>query len=597
MRYTVPNIERKLNQVNTGEIFGNLWATKNIDLDSNRGKLRLSERLYEIFNNSDDAQLELPVQFIRTDADQTDRWWALGQDSGLGVGANDGFLFKTTNTSPITGWTQDAIASSPSTAVDDMEIFGQASSYDRLVVSLPTDLTMLNNGAWTASWWVTTLSQSALTSGNPHQLHRFQDILLIADGNLVHQITSALVVTASKLTLPKDYQVIWFADDGYQLYIGTRHTRGGDAKVFIWDGISETYNYNPSVNSFVSYVGIVKDGVCWLVNGKGELMYYNGKSFETAAVFPVTESIRFWDNNTTRPQMIHPNGMKVINEKIHMLVSSQIEGIAYQDNFPSGLWVFDPQVGLYCKNTLGQYDGSTSYDWGGFDVNLVGALVKVDDDIGNYLIGAQVYTSATVTQRQIVVAKARNADSNLTDGYFITPQIASSDVRGFWRRLDIIFDRMDATTHKIIVKYKVKKDTFLDIDTDALVTATWATAGTQLQVVDADTTFDLTALKVGDEVEIINGRGAGLCAHLTVIATGATYTFTLDESDANFTGTCLVRFRRWVKMGTITNDTVRDFRSLRIGQRSPWIQFKIVLRGTMFSPQLQKLVTDMENSR
>src|SRR3990167_1539059 len=154
MQIEIPDRKKKrFYSPNTGEIFGNLWATKNIDLDFNRGKIRLAERLYEVFNNTDDGQLELPVQFIRTDADGTDRWWALGQDSGIGVSANDGFLFKTTNTNPLVGWTQDAIANSPSTAVVDMEIFGTASGRDRLVVSRPTDLSILINGTWTASWW------------------------------------------------------------------------------------------------------------------------------------------------------------------------------------------------------------------------------------------------------------------------------------------------------------------------------------------------------------------------------------------------------------------------------------------------------------
>ncbi len=163
MQIAIPNQENKQwTKSSRGELFGSLWATKNIDLEVNRGKIRLSERIYRLFDSGDDADFEVPVKFIRTDADKTDRWWVLAQASAIGT--TDGLMFKTTGTNPLTGWTQDAIADTPgvtTAGMTGMEIFGQANSYDRLVVARNTDLSRHNNGVWTASWWQTTFGGTA----------------------------------------------------------------------------------------------------------------------------------------------------------------------------------------------------------------------------------------------------------------------------------------------------------------------------------------------------------------------------------------------------------------------------------------------------
>ena len=136
-----PQDTKQFTKPSRGEVYGNLWATKNIDLFSNRGKARLSERMYRVFDDGDDADLEVAVKFLRSNAGGTDRWWALTQ--GGASATNDGLLFKTTATDPLVGWAQDASTATPTDCVDDMEIFGQQDNTDRLIVARSTDLGLL----------------------------------------------------------------------------------------------------------------------------------------------------------------------------------------------------------------------------------------------------------------------------------------------------------------------------------------------------------------------------------------------------------------------------------------------------------------------
>src|SRR3990167_3511206 len=149
-RIKIPS-NKKYSGIHPGEFFGNIWHAKNIDLERVPGSILPSETLSSVFDSTDDTDLSLPIAFIRTAADGTDRWWVMG-----------GKLFKTTNTNPETGWTQDAIASSPTAPVDDMIEF-----VDALLVSTDTNIDRLST-TWTNDWWSSLTGASVMTS-SPHR--------------------------------------------------------------------------------------------------------------------------------------------------------------------------------------------------------------------------------------------------------------------------------------------------------------------------------------------------------------------------------------------------------------------------------------------
>lgn len=581
-----PQDTKQFIKPSSGEIFGNLWATKNIDLEANRGKIRLSERLYRVFDLADDSDFEIPVKFIRSNADQTERWWALTQKDKSSV--SDGLLFKATATDPLTGWAQDAIADSPTDCVDDMEIFGQANSYDRLVVARDTDLAMLNNGAWTASWWDTTLVQDALTATNPHPLEQFMNLLLVVDGNLVHTIDDSLVVVASRIVLPKEYQIIWTANDGLRVYFGTRHLRGGEALVFPWNGTSKTYDPPIPVDSFISLAGVVpKNGVLHIINGKGQLMKYNGQAFDVIASLPVAEKKLQWSNGTKRKEMVHPNGLAVIGNEICVLLEASTDeespSAYYFEEFRAGIWAFNEDIGFYNKYSIGQYDGTTNNDWGSSQMRYAGALIETDLKYGRFLAGCPIYLTPGSSYTAIVASQVDTTADNR--GYFITPQIQTSSVRAFWKRINLIFKKLENSTDRIIVKYRTS--IYPARESDGRMKAygiTWTDTDT-FTVSDAD----FANFAAGDEVEITVGKGAGALAHiLSITGTSPNYTVNLDEEIPNVSGSSEVVVNRWTKLGTISSQTITE-KLYSIAKRNSWIQFKIELRGTESSPELEQL--------
>ena len=592
MPIVIPNTETKtFAKPSEGELFGNLWSTKNIDLESNKGKIRLSDRMYSLFDQGDDADFELPVKFLRTDADTTDRWWVLGQRNGTSTG--DGLLFKTTNTDPLTGWTQDAIASSPTDAAYDMEIFGRVTT-DRLVVARSTNLSMLENGTWTASWWQGTLVQSALQSTEPHHLHRFLNLLLITDGNLLHIIDDSLVVVASRITLPKEFRIIWITDDGFRVYMGTHNTKDGQSYVFPWDGTSDTYDEPIPVYDSISLGGVAWNGVVYCVNGRGQLLINNGRAFEEIASFPVSSSPLTWADGNTPKLNMHPNGIGIIAGIIHMVINNNVNNSARgMHNMPSGVWVYHPQIGLRQKYSLSSYDNSTDDDWGVSTLQSgqgsVGAIVEIDEEDGGFLCGASVPTqNAGGSDKESIQAVSRVDSKNR--GYIITPQMHSTEaVRRFWARMQIKFRKFENSTDRIVLKYRTDIDSALENQANQapepqrFAPCTWVTTS---QFTTTDANFSNAA--VDDEVEVLVGKGAGALAHITAISlVGGTYTVDLDEAIPNATGTFQIRVINWKKLGTISSQTI-DKKLFRIAKRSTWIQLKIELRGSRRSPELEE---------
>jgi hypothetical protein len=510
-------------------------------------------------------------------------------------------LFKTTNTDPTGTWAIDAIANIPTTAMDDMVVFGRINSYDRLVVATSTNLAMLNNGTWTASWWQTTLDQTALQATEPHPLHVFKkgygglskNILIIGDGNYVHSVTEEFDVDEEdffvkyrNLTLPTNQRVIWIRSSSSMVYIGTQDKLGMEGFVFIWDGVSDDYQGKISMNDQITYAGVVLGNTPYCVNGKGQLL--GGDNFSEVAVFPVFKEKRRWDDDLARAQMVHRNGMEVIDDKIHILINGAIEGVDTEllENMPSGIWEYDPDVGLYCKYTLGQFK-ATEEDWGASCIARNGALKEVQHDTGHFLAGASVYTDNATTELKAIFVSQVDL-TTLQRGYFTTSQIGSQDIRAFWRRMLLKFKKLENSTDRIIVKYRVVKN----INFPAKATISWVSTS---QFTSTDT--DFTNVVAGDEIEILCGKGAGATAHVSTITFATpTYTVTLDEAIPGAAGTAQVRIQNWTKLGAISDQTlVRKF--YRIAKRESWIQFKVELRGTETSPELESIVTEFENSQ
>lgn len=561
-KLTIPDpITKKINQPNLGENFGQLWASWGLDLLSSPGRFKIADYMIKKTDSADDADLGWPTAFVRSEADGTDRWWALCHT----------VLFKTAGTDPTAAFTQDAIASTPTGLnhfYSDLVDFNGA-----LIVSRSGDLDKLSGGVWTASWWQGTLGQTALTSSIYIPLHvGFEGRLLIGDGRYVHAVTKDNNVKYKAVILKPEFRVVKIVSTTTSYFIFARNLKSGTAKAFEWDGYSENFNREYDLEATRPFSAVVKDNIPYCVVNTGHLKKFNGGGFDVVGQFPIANYPSLnWKDDFSDPRPMHPNGMTVKDEEILMLISGATNGVITQllPNMPSGVWAWNERNGLYHKHALSQNkQGGSVYDSGSEVVHVPGALVSVDDQ-RQLLAGAGIYDDNVTTEK-----KGIHYLSSGPRARFITPKIYSSQVQSSWASIWTRFKQLASSSDKIIVKYRTSDDFDLkDGYYQRRFAITW-TAGNTFTT--TDTNFANVA--VGNEVEIFVGKGSGRTVHITDISESAgTYTVTIDETLTSVSGTAQVRVANWTKLEAI-NDTNILEKETGIFDQGGWIQFKLELR-------------------
>lgn len=577
--YQIPTQDGKWIQTNRGDATGNLLATWNMDFDSVEGRVRVSPRTRINTDSGDDSDLGLPIAFLRTDADGTDRWWAL-------CGTK---LFKTAGTNPSATFTQDDIANSPTTnSNSDMEEFN-----GNLYVSTSNNIAENNSGTWTASWWQGTLSQSALGS-HPHVLKRTvkTGVLLISDGNLIHRIDTSENVSTSRVVLPDEFEIRWIECSRDGTWIGTENTTDGEAQVFFWNESAENYNYGYGIKSDVSMAGVIKDGIPYTVNRAGQLLGFSGSGFVELAVFPIFGREREWYDES-----VHRNGMAIIDNDIHILAN--FENGATKDvfdlieTFPSGIWIFNENRGLTHKYPITRYDG-TEFEYGVMYNILgdMGALVSTARSDGLFLAGSSIQIDPGDTNTTLdAILYLDNRNSLNKRGYFITSQFPASSFEDVFKDLLVSFRRFINSGDKIIIKYRTYKDPDYPI-TDPLLSTpiTWSDTDT------FTTDEDLSDVVVGNEVMFIICKGSGTTAHVSSISkAGTTYTVNLDETIPNVADTAISYISDWKKCATISTQGI-ERQGFMLDAVGTFIQLKVEMRsipggttGNGQTPELKKI--------
>lgn len=547
-RIQIPNFQnRQWSGIFPGEDSGLIFSGRGIDLERNKGKVGLADSYSDLFDSSEAgfSNLTTPIAFVRSSADNTDRWWT-----------NAGRLFKTTNTNPETGWAEDAITDTPTAPLYDLIDFAGA-----LIVPTSTDLSRLAAGIWTASWWQGTLAQPALTA-NPHRFFILAGALVFTDGRLIHDFDGT-VARSSALTLPTGFR----AEGGVVLgeigYIFGAQIGGGETYVYVWDRISTNYLARYPVGDTEILCAFVIDSV-YIVTKKGLIKRFNGSAFEIVQQFPTVE---------TQGQInsIHPNGVSVTENIAKIFVDF---GVIGNTRVSSGFWIFDAlNRNLY---NAGSVRNTTTRDYAQYELAGAGALKQTAVNQGLYLVGAQVYASYSGTTRYGIFSSDENGTSN--QGYFITSKLRAQNVRRFWRYIFPILRRMDNADDRVRIAFRFSDSNELP----AYETITWLTASTF--------TASNSDIGAGDIVEVIAGENAGAIARITDI-TGTTVT--IDRSLYSSTASARVRYLRFIDIGNIANVQLQSTRFI-FTVRSEWVQFLIEMRGSETSPSLESLIIDFK---
>jgi hypothetical protein len=580
---TIPNRETKtLVQVNRGKVFGDLWATFNIDLQDSPGIIKLGNRLKTTTTTSDDADLGLPVAFKHFD----DRFWTI-------AGAK---IFKNTG-SVSSAFVED---SSSGVATDYNEDYSDLEVFNDLLVGVTDDsvYSKVSNGSGTGAW----TARSTALSSSYHKLLYFKkfDRLYVTDSETK---IKSVDTSGWTFTTSGDYyidlgntvgSISTIAATSERIWIGTvRNSNSASAQdatsravILEWDGISNQVTKEYPIDAQGVLAIVIKDGVPIIMDSNGILRQFSGYSFDEIGRLPVGDrGLLYRATVSNIPKFIHPNGLAVNrNGNILALInnrnsdSSSINSI--NENLPSGIWEYSKTNGFIHKHSFSYMPvGSTTVtDYGQNRISQAGALMYAGyydtSAVGRstILCGAEYFTDATSTTNGVFVDARFITDGTNTDGqrfgYLTSTWKWSRGFKDTWQKLAVKYRELLTSSDRITLKYRTREETAIS------ASITW------LNETTFHTTTDVSGLE-GYEVEITQGTGSGKCVHIQTIQSSAPWRVTIDESVAGVTtGTAKVRIQNWKKAFQVSDQiTESTFKTLNrvVSER---IQLKCCMQFT-----------------
>lgn len=334
MTFRIPSADRRLSQPNNSDVQGNLYQTRNIDLDE-EGYIKLASGTVSIFSETDDADFDNLNSMFH----------------GSNVYFVGGHLFRESTIDLSGGFSDvsDDDTTPPTPGAEDDGVFFNGTE----VVSDGSVIKYNNSGTWT------TISGTPTGDlANPTALEVFpaQNSVLVGRGNQVARVNTSWAV-AQTLTLPDDYIVLSIATNGNYAYIATRHEENGEAVLFLWTGINTTNDGSFGVGTYgIQAVRKYQSSVA-IMDTLGRLQAFNGSGFTELASLPVYYTRANWGDANNDYANIYNRGMVVDGDLIYINISteaSEVERI-YLPNQIGNIWCYDPKVGLYQK-----YSGTNS---------------------------------------------------------------------------------------------------------------------------------------------------------------------------------------------------------------------------------------------
>ena len=355
---TIPSqTEKKWVQANNGDVFGYLYSTRNVDLDSN-GYVTLAKRAICVYQEAVTAPaFEDVVSIVYSSLGTT--YYTLTADG----------IFSGLQTV-----TQNVVAGCPTPSLNGDGIMFNSLLY----VTTDTSTHTWNNSAWS------NLSIS-LTTGHAHPQCVFESLNYRAVGDVntvkLYNTSNNLIST---LTIPAEYSVTWLVYRDSNLYIGTKNLQGREAKMFVWNGSgSAAQRAYGAKGSHWIYSGTEYMNSIAVMTDLGQLLIFNGGGFTELANLPVyyTE-YKWWDTGYFNNGRVARRGMIADGNNLYVILDGQIaENPFYLENQPSGLWIYDPDVGFYNKA------GASS------DLRTSNAITSVDTATDIITVTSSVSTS------------------------------------------------------------------------------------------------------------------------------------------------------------------------------------------------------------
>ena len=567
-------------QSNRSSKFGDLWSSFNLDPTTILGSLRTTRRMLLNLNNSDDSSLGVASafqQFTTTGATPYYHWAIAG--SHLWHADVNGIFEKETaaGSAPVGGNADQS----------DLEMFN---GYMYVSNNATASYKLATDGTWSS------VASTFSTAAGLHMMRYFRatNRLYYVDdtnrsiGSLNTADTIAALGAANTLQTVVngvDAIISWIGVNSTRIFIATSNYGASDnsCKVYAWDGVTATGpNEVYTVPSTGVYAGVIKDDVPVIMTANGQLMQLNGGTFTELDRLPLDGKAPPTASSTPTSRFIHFNGMTLVDGRINIFVKSPANTIF--ERFPSGVWEYTSETGLYHKSavTLAKASGSLS-DYGQNNISTCGAIFYDAQLSTKLYCGCTYFTTATVTAKGLFYEDTTEAVFDKYC-YFVTPKLFSQEIEETWEKIYVRMRSLVSSTDRLIVKYRTNEYRFA-----VEATITWTSA----------TTFTCTYATisnyiVGDEVEGTQGGGSGRTAHITsLVNNGGTATVTLNETLGASSGTAKARFQKWTKAGIFTtqNLTLADFPI--IYSSSGWIQIKVCLLTTSDDSDAQNEIYDI----
>jgi len=402
---------------------------------------------------------------------------------------------------------------------------------ERLYLSTTKDIRFLNeeNGVW-QSLWRGILQQDEFNEDYPVIVKNLGagGTLIIGNENKIHSTIATAVssseVELNRLIFDSSYYINWMGVTSTAVFIGLCHKNSEILP-------SQVVHYEPGAERTRIYMikegatmGFIMNENCYIIDKKGQLRGYTGQSFQTINYFPPFYRDEFI---TTLP---HRNGI---------IVKGDIAKIAWKGQYPdpSGIWVFE-NGNIYHKQSL-VFDKTTLNSLGAIEVEDLGAVYEEDE----LYVGGSVLDGSEAEIKGIYsTIKTTVSDENRAN--IITSKMISPEIDNVWQ--DISLKYRNGT---FIVKQKVEADGTTEGADAYSFSGTW-TALKTFTSTDANfiTEVDNGNIKVGDEVIIRKGTGAGLTAHIESITGTTTKTVVIDDGLTVTTGKFKFSCERWKKI-------------------------------------------------
>lgn len=331
IRIPNPQSNNRWAQTNSGEISGNVYSTRNINF-SEEGYAKLNRRANALVYNVSNFTDVNSINYFNT------------TNSGYYVltGDNSGRPWRI----DLSGTQYDLTADTNGSGIGGARYYDSVIWQARWYVSSSTTF-VYHDGNTT---WTTGLGSLSSSVNHVMCVHEGLNSLAVSDGSGVANTVKLYDTSHSlstTLTIPKNFNIEWIKYLDNNLFIGTKNTYGGNASIFIWNGSGSAAQRSIPINSEIALSGENYLNSIVIMTSNGQLLRYNGGGFDVLANLPVYYTDYVWSSVTSTLGRVHRRGMVSNGSLLYINLNGEVNENILLSNQPSGLWVYDPNVGLY----------------------------------------------------------------------------------------------------------------------------------------------------------------------------------------------------------------------------------------------------------